>query len=145
NFTVQEAKDLSNILQVGKLPARTKIIQESLVGPSLGQENINRSLNAMIIGFLVVIGFMIAYYAGGGLVSVIALLLNVFFIFGALASYGTVLTLPGIAGIILTIGMAVDANVIIFERIREELRTGKSMLASIKDGYQHSFSAIIDA
>lgn len=145
NFTLQEAKDLSNILKIGQLPAETKIIQEALVGPSLGQENINKSMKALIFGFLIVLAFMIVYYGGGGIIAIIALFLNLFFIFGALASYGTVLTLPGIAGIVLTIGMAVDANVIIFERIREELREGKSLLMSISDGFQHSYSAIIDA
>lgn len=145
NFDIQEARDLANILQVGKLPAKTKIIQESLVGPSLGQANINKSIISLVIGFLLVFVFMIAYYAGGGIVSIIALFLNMFFIFGTLASYGTVLTLPGIAGIVLTIGMAVDANVIIYERIREELRAGKSLLLAIKDGFGHSYSAIIDA
>jgi SecD/SecF fusion protein len=134
NFTIQEAKDLSNILQIGKLPTKTKIIQEALVGPSLGKENISRSMNSLLIGFSMVLIFMLLYYAGGGLVAICALFLNLFFIFGALASYGTVLTLPGIAGIVLTIGMAVDANVIIFERIREELREGKSILMSVQDG-----------
>lgn len=144
-FTIQEAKDLANILQIGKLPAETKIIQESLVGPSLGQQNINQSITALVIGFSIVMAFMMLYYGGVGIVSIIALLLNLFFIFGALASLGTVLTLPGIAGIVLTIGMAVDANVIIFERVREELREGKSLLAAIKDGFQNSYSSIIDA
>ncbi|MEZ5038430.1 MAG: protein translocase subunit SecDF [Saprospiraceae bacterium] len=145
NYTVQEATDFSNILQVGRLPAETKIIQENLVGPSLGKDNISRSLTALVIGFAILLAFMIAYYGGGGIVSILALLLNMIFIFGALASLGTVLTLPGIAGIILTIGMAVDANVIIFERIREELREGKSMLMAISDGFKNSYSAIIDA
>ena len=145
NFTIQEAKDLANILQIGKLPTKTKIIQEALVGPSLGKENIQRSMNSLILGFLLVLGFMILYYAGGGIVAICALFLNLFFIFGALASYGTVLTLPGIAGIVLTIGMAVDANVIIFERIREELREGKSILMSVQDGFKNSYSAIVDA
>ena len=145
NFTTQEGNDLAKILQVGKLPAKTKIIQEALVGPSLGKENISRSLSSLGIGFLLVLGFMIMYYARGGIVSIIALFMNMFFIYGALASFGTVLTLPGIAGILLTIGMAVDANVIIYERIREELREGKTMLMAIKDGFQHSYSAIIDA
>ncbi|KAA3628067.1 MAG: protein translocase subunit SecDF [Bacteroidetes bacterium] len=144
-FSIQEANDLANILEIGKLPAETRIIQESLVGPSLGQENIDRSLKALIIGFSMVFIFMLIYYGGGGIVSIITLLLNLFFIFGALASYGTVLTLPGIAGIVLTIGMAVDANVIIYERIREELRDGKSLLMAIGDGFKHSYSAIIDA
>jgi SecD/SecF fusion protein len=145
NYTVQSAKDLSNILQVGKLPVTTKIIQESIVGPSLGQDNINKSTNALLYGFILVVIFMVLYYAGGGIVSIVALAANIIFLLGALASYGTVLTLPGIAGIVLTIGMAVDANVIIYERIREELRAGKSVLASIRDGFQQSYSAIIDA
>ena len=145
NFSVQEANDLSNILEIGKLPASTEIIQESVVGPTLGAENIRSSLTALAIGFLIVIAFMVFYYGGGGVVSVIALLLNLVFIFGALASVGTLLTLPGFAGIILTIGMAVDANVIIYERIREELREGKSTLMAVTDGFKHSYSAIIDA
>ncbi len=144
-FTVQEAVDFASILEVGKLPAKIKIIQESTVGPSLGQKNINSSIRSLLIGFGLLLLFMIFYYGGSGIVSLLALLLNLVFIFGALASYGTVLTLPGIAGIILTIGMAVDANVIIFERIREELRVGKSLRASITDGFKHSYSAIIDA
>ena len=145
NFSTQEARDLANILQVGKLPAHPVIIQESVVGPSLGQDNINRSMRALAIGFLLVLAFMIFYYSSAGVFSIIALLLNIFFIFGTLASMGTVLTLPGIAGIVLTIGMAVDANVIIYERIREELRAGKTLLAAIRDGFKYSYSAIIDA
>ncbi|GJM33295.1 MAG: protein translocase subunit SecDF [Saprospiraceae bacterium] len=145
SYTMQEANDLASILQIGRLPAKTEILQESLVGPSLGQENIDRSITALVIGFGIVLAFMIFYYGGAGIVSIIALFLNLFFIFGALASYGTVLTLPGIAGIVLTIGMAVDANVIIYERIREELREGKSLLISITDGFKNSYSAIIDA
>ena len=144
-YSLQEADDLSKILQIGKLPAQTRIIQENIVGPSLGKENIASSVNSLLIGFGLVMLFMILYYSSAGIVSVIALLLNIFFIFGAMASLGTVLTLPGIAGIVLTIGMAVDANVIIYERVREELRAGKTLLASIKDGFQHSYSAIIDA
>jgi SecD/SecF fusion protein len=145
SFSIQEGKDLANILQIGKLPTDTEIIQESLVGPSLGEENIRNSTIALTVGFILVLLFMIAYYGGGGIVSILALILNIFFIFGALASYGTVLTLPGIAGIVLTIGMAVDANVIIYERIREELREGKSLLMAVSDGFQNSYSAIIDA
>ncbi|MCB0689438.1 MAG: protein translocase subunit SecD, partial [Saprospiraceae bacterium] len=145
DFTIQEGQDLASILQIGKLPATPRIISDAVVGPSLGQDNINRSLMSLIIGFGLVIVFMLFYYGGAGVVSVIALFANLFFIFGALASYGTVLTLPGFAGIILTIGMAVDANVIIFERIREELREGKSLLVSIADGFSNSYSAIIDA
>ena len=145
NFNVQTATDLANILKVGRLPARTEIIQESIVGPSLGAANINSSITALLIGFGLVLAFMVFYYGGAGLVSILALLLNLVFIFGALSSFGTVLTLPGIAGILLTIGMAVDANVIIFERIREELRAGKTERNAVTDGFANSYSAIIDA
>ncbi len=145
SFSLEEAKDLANILQVGKLPAETRIIQEALVGPSLGQENIDKSIRSLIIGFSLVVLFMILYYMGGGIISVLGLFANLFFIFGSLASLGTVLTLPGIAGIVLTMGMAVDSNVIIFERIREELRAGKTMMTAIADGFKNSYSAIIDA
>lgn len=145
SFNVQEAIDFANILEVGKLPAKTKIIQESTVGPSLGAQNIKASMRSLLVGFGLVLLFMVLYYGGAGIVAIIALLTNLFFIFGALSSFGTVLTLPGIAGIVLTIGMAVDANVIIFERVREELRAGKSLLASIADGFKYSYSAIIDA
>ena len=145
SFSIQEAVDFANILEVGKLPAKTQIIQKSIVGPSLGAKNIKSSVTSLIIGFILLLLFMMFYYGKGGVVSIIALLANMFFIFGTLSSLGTVLTLPGIAGIVLTIGMAVDANVIIFERIREELRAGKSNLASISDGFRASYSAIIDA
>ncbi len=145
SFTLEEAKDLANILQVGKLPAETRILQESLVGPSLGQENIDKSVRSLALGFLLVVLFMIIYYMGGGAVAVLGLFANLFFIFGSLASLGTVLTLPGIAGIVLTMGMAVDSNVIIFERIREELRAGKTLITAIADGFKNSYSAIIDA
>jgi len=145
NYSVEEAVDFASILEVGKLPARTKIIQESNVGPSLGKANISKSMNSILIGFALVIFFMIAYYSTSGIIAVISLLLNVFLIFGILSSFGTVLTLSGIAGIVLTIGMAVDANVIIFERIKEELAEGKSVRDAVKDGFHHSYSAIIDA
>jgi len=145
NFSVEEAVDFASILEVGKLPARTTIIQESNVGPSLGKANISKSINSLLIGFFLVIVTMIAYYAGAGIIAILSLLLNVFLIFGTLSSFGTVLTLSGIAGIVLTIGMAVDANVIIFERVKEELSSGKSLRQSIVDGYYHSYSAIIDA
>ncbi|MCL4117532.1 UNVERIFIED_CONTAM: hypothetical protein GTU68_008007 [Idotea baltica] len=144
-FSVAEAQDLASILEVGKLPAKVDIVQESTVGPSLGAENIRKSLMSFVIGLLVVLGFMIFYYGGAGIVSVLALIVNMFFIMGALASFGAVLTLPGMAGLLLTIGMAVDANVIIYERVREEIRTGKSLLSSIQDGFKNSYSAIIDA
>ncbi|NNF36440.1 MAG: protein translocase subunit SecD, partial [Saprospiraceae bacterium] len=145
NYTVQEANDFANILEVGKLPATTRIIQKSTIGPSLGQKNIDRSINSLLAGFVLLFVFMILYYGGAGIVSIIALIANMIFIFGALSSIGTVLTLPGFAGIVLTIGMAVDANVIIFERVKEELRAGKTLLASIRDGFKNSYSAIIDA
>lgn len=145
NFTLEEAKDLSNILQVGKLPAGTHIVQESQVGPSLGAENISKSLITMILSVGLLCGFMFAYYNKGGLVSVVALLANIFFILGTLASMGTVLTLPGIAGIVLTLAAAVDANVIIYERIREELRLGLPTLKAIKEGFTHALPSIIDA
>ncbi len=145
NFSVQEGKDLANILEIGKLPAKTRIIQEALVGPSLGKENIRKSMISLIIGLSIVLFFMVFYYSSAGIVSILALLANLFFIFGGLASIGTALTLPGIAGIVLTIGMAVDANVIIYERVREELRMGKSMKIAIQEGFRNSYSAIIDA
>ncbi len=144
-FTLQEANDLANMLEVGKLPANTKIIQSNVVGPSLGADNIKKSVNSLAIGLLLVLLFMVFYYGTGGVVSIIALVLNMIFLLAALAGAGTVLTLPGVAGIVLTIGMAVDANVIIYERIREELRLGKTMLASVRDGFKNSYSAIIDA
>lgn len=145
NFSIEEAKDLSNILQVGKLPARTKIVQESLVGPSLGKENISKSLWSILGGFFLVLLFMVLYYTGGGFVSIIALALNIIFILASLASFGTVLTLPGIAGVVLTMGMAVDANIIIYERIKEELAAGRSYVMAISEGFKHSLSAIIDS
>ncbi len=144
SFSLEEANDIASILEVGKLPAGTKIIQESLVGPSLGQENINTSMIALLLGFLLVLAFMLVYYGTAGVVSIIVLFLNIVFLLGTVSSIGTVLTLPGIAGIVLTIGMAVDANVIIFERVREELREGKSLAVAVREGYRHSYSAIID-
>lgn len=145
DFSVQEGKDLANILQVGKLPAATKIVQESLVGPSLGQENINKSVTAIIVGLLFIMIFMISYFSSAGAIAVVALLANMFLIFGVLASKGTVLTLPGIAGILLTMSIAVDVSVIIFEWIKEELKKGKVLKQAIADGFKHSYSAIIDA
>ena len=145
NFTVDEANDFASILSVGRLPANTKIVQEATVGPSLGKTNITKSINSLIVGFALVIVTMLLYYAFGGVIAVISLLINVFLIFGTLSSFGTVLTLSGIAGIVLTIGMAVDANVIIYERIKEELMLGKSLRQAITDGFHHSYSAIIDA
>jgi SecD/SecF fusion protein len=145
DFSIQDGKDLANILQIGKLPAKTKIIQESLVGPSLGADNIGKSLKSILIGLLTVMAFMALYYSTGGIVSIIALLANLVFIIGALSNFGTVLTLPGIAGLVLTMGIAVDINVVIYERIREELRMGKTIVHSIQEGFKHSLSAVIDA
>lgn len=144
-FNLEEAKDLASILEVGKLPAGTRIVQESQVGPSLGADNINKSLIALILSVGLLCAFMIAYYARGGVVSVIALLANIFFIIGTLASMGTVLTLPGIAGIVLTLASAVDANVIIYERIREEIRHGITGAKAVVTGFRNGLPAIIDA
>lgn len=145
DFTVSEAKDLANILKSGKMPAPARIIEEEIVGPSLGAEAINAGLISFVIAFVIVLVYMIVYYKGAGVVANLALIANIFFIFGVLASLGAVLTLPGIAGIVLTIGMSVDANVLIYERIREELKEGKGLRLAISDGYKNAYSAIIDA
>ena len=145
NFTVEEAEDLSNILKAGKLPAPAKIIQSEIVGPSLGAEAISSGFTSFAIALLIVLVYMIFYYQTAGLAANFALVLNILFIFGVLSSLGAVLSLPGIAGIVLTIGMAVDANVLIYERIREELRAGKGMSLAISDGYNNAYAAIIDA
>jgi len=144
NFTVAEAKDLANILKSGKLPAPAKVIEEEIVGPSLGQTTINQGLWSFVGAFLIVILYMIVFYNTAGIGAAIALVCNVFFLMGVLSSLGAVLTLPGIAGIVLTMGMAVDANVIIFERIREELHNGKGLKLAIQEGYNNSYSAILD-
>jgi SecD/SecF fusion protein len=143
-MTVEEALDLANILKAGKLPAPARIVAEEVVGPSLGQESINAGLLSFIIAFIGVLLYMSLYYNGAGHVADIALFANVFFLFGVLASIGAVLTLPGIAGIVLTLAMAVDSNVIIYERMREEIRAGKGMRLVVKDGFHHAYSAIID-
>jgi SecD/SecF fusion protein len=145
DFSVNEAKDLANILKSGKLPAPARIIEEAIVGPSLGEEAISSGLQSFIFALILVLFYMIFYYSGAGIVSNVALLANIFFIFGVLSSLGAVLTLPGIAGIILTIGMSVDANVLIYERIREELSNGKGLRLAITDGYNSAYSSIIDA
>ena len=145
DFSVNEAKDLANILKSGKLPAPARIIEEAIVGPSLGEEAISSGLTSFIFALLLVLFYMIFYYNRAGIVSNVALLANIFFIFGVLSSLGAVLTLPGIAGIILTIGMSVDANVLIYERIREELTNGKGIRLAISDGYNSAYSSIIDA
>jgi SecD/SecF fusion protein len=144
-FTLEEAKDLANILKAGKLPAPAHIVSEDVVGPTLGKEAINAGLLSMIVAFCLTLLYMIFYYNRAGLVADIALFTNMFFVFGILASMGAVLTLPGIAGIVLTIGMDVDKNVIIYERIREEIRTGKGIRLAIHDGYKHAYSSIIDS
>ncbi len=144
NFTIQEAKDLANVLKSGKVPAPARIIQEEVVGPSLGQESINSGLMSFIIAFCLVLLYMGLFYKSAGWLSDVALIVNVFLLLGVLVSFGAVLTLPGIAGIVLTMGMAVDANVIIYERIKEELRSGKGIATSIKDGFSNAYSAIID-
>ena len=144
NFTIEEAEDLANVLKSGKLPAPATIIQEQVVGPSLGAESINAGLISFVIAFCLVLVYMILFYQGAGVVADIALLVNVLFLFGTLVSFGAVLTLPGIAGLVLTLGMAVDANVIIYERVKEELRAGKGLGKAIHDGYNNAYSAIID-
>lgn len=144
NFTIEEAQDLANILKSGSLPAPTQIVEESIIGPTLGKEAQNQGVFSMIAGLVLVVLFMVAYYAKGGLVAIAALVFNIFFILGILAQLGTALTLPGIAGIVLTIGMSIDANVLIFERIKEELRNGVGLMAAINAGYSKAFSAILD-
>ena len=146
NFTVEEAKDLANTLNSGKMPAPARIIQEDVVGPSLGQEAIHDGLWSFAIGFILILLYMIMYYGLiPGLIADFALLCNVFLLAGILSSFSAVLTLPGIAGIVLTMGMAVDANVLIYERIREERRAGKNLRKAIEDGFSNAISAIIDS
>ena len=143
--TIEEAQDLANILKAGSLPVPAVIVDEAIVGPSLGEENINSGLWSFFFAFLLVLFYMIFYYKRAGWVANVALIANIFFIIGTLASLGAALTLPGIAGLVLTIGMSVDANVLIYERIREELKNGKGIKLAIQDGYKHAYSAIIDA
>ncbi|WP_291785401.1 protein translocase subunit SecDF [Cecembia sp.] len=145
NFTIEEAKDLANILKSGSLPAPTKIVEEAIIGPTLGKEAQRQGIISMLAGLILVVMFMIAYYSEGGFVAIAALVFNIFFILGILAQLGAALTLPGIAGIVLTIGMSIDANVLIFERIKEELRNGAGILAAINEGYNKAFSAILDS
>ncbi|WP_320110534.1 protein translocase subunit SecDF [Draconibacterium orientale] len=143
--SIEEAQDLANVLKSGKMPAPARIIQEDIVGPSLGQKAINSGLLSFVIAFALVLLYMLFFYSkNAGLAANIALIANMFFIFGILASLGAVLTLPGIAGIVLTIGMSVDANVLIYERIQEEMRAGKGVKLAITDGYKNAYSAIID-
>lgn len=144
-FTLDEATDLANILKAGRLDAPANIIEQAVVGPSLGKASIRAGFLSLSLGFVLVIIFMLVYYSRAGVFAVVALFTNLFFILGVLAGYGAALTLPGMAGLVLTIGMAVDANVLIFERIKEELATGKGFKAAVKNGYMAAYSSIIDA
>jgi SecD/SecF fusion protein len=144
-FSLNEAIDLANVLRAGKLPAAAEIIQSEIVGPSLGQEAIESGINSFVIALLLVLAWMIFYYGRAGFYADMALTLNIILIFGILAGLGAVLTLPGIAGIVLTIGMSVDANVLIFERIREELAKGKGQKQAVSDGFKNALSSILDA
>jgi SecD/SecF fusion protein len=145
SFKVEDTKDLANVLKAGRLPAPAKIVEEAIVGPSLGEAAINAGLTSSLVGLIVVLVFMMFYYNRAGTVANIAVFVNVFFLMGVLASLGAVLTLPGIAGIVLTLGMAVDANVLIYERVREELEHGKSIRLAIADGFKHAMPSILDS
>jgi SecD/SecF fusion protein len=144
-FTLEEAEDLANVLKAGKLPAPARIIEEAVVGPTLGAEAIQAGFISFVLALIIVLAYMAFYYSSAGIVADLALLANIFFVMGVLSSLGATLTLPGIAGIVLTIGMSVDANVLIYERIREELRAGKGVRLAIVDGYKNAYSSIIDA
>ena len=144
DMTVEEAQDLANILKAGKLPAPARILEENVVGPSLGQEAITSGFWSFIIAFCLVLLYMVFFYSKAGIAADIALLVNILFFFGVIASFGTVLTLPGIAGIVLTLGMAVDSNVIISERIKEEIAAGKGLRLAVADGFKAAYSAILD-
>ena len=145
NFTIEDTKDLANVLKAGRLPTTAKIVEEAIVGPSLGQAAIDAGVDSSVIALIVVMIFMVAYYNRAGIAANIAVLFNVFFLMGILASLNAVLTLPGIAGIVLTMGTAVDANVLIYERIREELGLGKSIRQAIADGYKNAMPSILDS
>lgn len=145
SFDIKEARDLAIVLRAGALPAPVEIVEERTVGPSLGQDSIRQGVTSFIVGGALVVVFMIAYYKGAGLVAVLAVIFNIFYMLAILAGFQAVLTLPGIAGIVLTIGMAVDANVLINERIREELRAGRAVRSAIEAGYQNALPAILDS
>lgn len=145
NFTIEEAKDLANVLKAGALPAPTRIVEQAIIGPTLGKVAQEQGVISMLSGLAIVIVFMVAYYAKGGLVANLALVFNIFFVLGILAQLKSALTLPGIAGIVLTMGMAVDANVLIFERIREELRHGAKLKEAVALGYEKAYSSIFDS
>ncbi len=144
-FTSQEATDLAIVLRAGSLPAPVKILENRTVGPSLGQDSIDKGIKSILVGGVLVVIAMVIYYQLSGVVAVVALLLNLFFISAMLSLFGATLTLPGLAGIVLTVGMAVDANVLIFERVREELRLGKAPKVALQSGYEKAFWTIIDA
>ena len=145
SFTIDETKDMVNVLKAGKLPAPTTIVEEAVVGATLGSESVNAGVLSSIIGLLIVLGFMVVYYNKAGLIADVALFINLFFLMGVMASLHAILTLPGIAGIVLTIGMSVDANVLIYERIKEELALGKSLKQAISDGFKNALSSILDS
>jgi preprotein translocase subunit SecD len=142
---LKEADDLSLKLKSGALPARTTVLEERTVGPSLGADSIRQGITASVVGLLLSVGFMVFYYKASGLNAVVALTLNVLIILGVMSWFGATLTLPGIAGVILTFGMALDANVLIFERIREELRNGKTVRSSVEAGFKKAFWTIFDS
>lgn len=145
NFTQEDTKDLANVLKAGRLPAPALIVSEATVGASLGQQAIHAGLLSSVLGFVVVLIFMIAYYNRAGTIAVVAVIINVFFLMGVLTSLGAVLTMPGVAGIVLTLGISVDANVLIYERVREELALGKSLKLAVNDGFTHALSSILDS
>ena len=145
DFTAREVDDMVNILKAGKMPAPARIVEETVVGPTLGAESISAGFQSFVIALLLVFVFMIFYYSKAGIIADIVLLLNTFFIIGVLASLGAVLTLPGIAGLVLVVAISVDANVLIYERIREELRAGKGLQLALADGYKHAMSSILDS
>ncbi|AYL94692.1 protein translocase subunit SecDF [Mucilaginibacter celer] len=145
NFTIDDTHDLANVLKAGRLPAPAHIVSESIVGPSLGQEAINAGILSSVLGLVVVLIFMIAYYNRAGTVAVVAVIINIFFLMGVLTSLGAVLTVPGVAGIVLTLGIAVDANVLVYERVREELGLGKSLSTAVADGFKHALPSILDS
>ena len=145
NFTIEEAQDLANILKAGTLPAPTTIVEDVVIGPTLGKVAQSQGIRSIVSGLMIVLVFMIFYYSGGGIVANLALFFNIFFILGILAQLSASLTLPGIAGIVLTIGMSIDANVLIFERIKEEIRNGANLKQAISNGYSKAYTSIIDA
>ena len=142
---MQEAKDIAGILKAGELPAPINIIQTNYVGPSLGEDSINSGAQSMLAGLCLVLIFMFIYYNGSGMIANVALIFNLIIVFGVLVSMNAILTLPGIAGLLLTVGMTVDANVIIFERIREEINSGKKSFNAMNSGYKRAFETILDA